>query len=87
MYTLSNDTLAELLNDQPSFRRFILLRAVRRRSHFLKILDDVQQFTELQHKYQKQRFASQMEMYIDEGNLRADTGQVHVYEAKKGDRK
>ena len=49
-YSIDGETLIELLQEQPSFHRFVLLRSVRRRAHFLGILDDIINYTELERK-------------------------------------
>lgn len=53
MYSLNGETLVSLLNEMPSYRRFVLLRSVRRRSHFLSILQDIKNFTELERKIKR----------------------------------
>jgi len=51
IYTIDGERLKDLLDDNIAFRRFVLLRATQRRSHFLKILEECRQLHELNRKY------------------------------------
>ena len=44
------NTLTTLANEYPVFRRFLVLRSTKRRSYFLKVLDDMKQWHELKNK-------------------------------------
>ena len=48
---LDGDAFNELLNEQIEYRRYVLLRATQRRTHFMKILDEVRHYLELEQKF------------------------------------
>ena len=47
VFKLPADVFLELCNDYPDFRRFLVLRATMRRTHFLKVFQELRHTKEL----------------------------------------
>ena len=47
VYKINAQVLLDIAHEYPLFRRFLLVRATNRRSHFIQIFEDMKQVQEL----------------------------------------
>lgn len=59
-YTLEASDFIEIINEYPIVRRSFVLRATRRRAHFLKVLDSLKHMHEIDRKKGSGDFAAQL---------------------------
>ena len=68
VYKIKAERLLQIIDYYPAFRRFMLLRATQRRSHFLKVFEELRQNQELNIK-RKDSDMSPMSLFEENQNL------------------